>query len=105
MAAQDKHLIDKFLEAHNIEAKPTMRAQMSILMQAMSIFQDRERTRQEVWKEYGPADKAMHIRSKAARIAKITELDDVDNRDGVDEALDLINYAAFYVRQVEEVEA
>ena len=53
--------------------------------------------------EFGTEDKAHHLKSKAARInagmRRVIEGEDLSAVDLIDEAHDIINYAAFFIRQ------
>lgn len=74
--------------------------QKEVMEDALRIYKQRERTRGGLWKDFGPEEDAMHMRSKAARVHAIIFNPSVPNNDALDDALDLINYAAFLVRKV-----
>lgn len=67
---------------------------MEVLVEAFAIMVDREATHGGLWKQYGAADTAFHLKSKALRMA--------NNLQNIDDGLDAINYAAFTVRNVRE---
>ena len=110
------------LAALNLPQSETMVDQMIVFAEALEIFDQRSLTYGEAWREFGPEDKAMHIRNKHLRIEKgISGLEtirrgeeigmgagDLEFRRStlresvVDSALDITNYAAFLVRQIRE---
>lgn len=67
-----------------------------VLKEATDIYIERERTRGSLWKDFDIEDAMVHIYSKAGRIRKAVEL----GHSAEDEALDLINYAVFYIRHI-----
>jgi hypothetical protein len=81
--------------------KATDRAQGEVLIEALEIFLERNAKRADLWKQFGWQDSALHLRSKALRIALALEKDlDIDPEDVLDDAIDIINYAVFFVRNV-----
>lgn len=104
--ASDGPLID-FLESLGLDPSHDMLAQLRVFAEALYIYEERERQRGSAWKGLGCDDKAHHIRSKAARINHIVastltaseEETHLTYSNGTDEALDIINYAGFYIRQ------
>lgn len=84
----------------------SMVAQMVIVAEALALFDERSSLRGNLWREFPPTDKVTHLTSKLARIRMGEEVlasgvsvkpDAIQSL--ADEALDMINYAAFYVRQ------
>lgn len=82
---------------------------MSVLLNAFDIFLERNGSRKDLWADFDLADSLHHIKSKAARLERsykdIAHLDLSDQRllitdKDVDEAYDLINYCAFFIRNV-----
>jgi hypothetical protein len=80
--------------------------QLSVFAMAMQIYEVREVKRGGLWKEFGPEDKLMHLRDKLRRTERIWENYQSNGDDpllvDVDDALDILNYAAFFIRQVKE---
>jgi len=70
-------------------------AQFLVLMEALELFRVRDPHHKSLWKEYGASDTAFHCKSKALRL-------NVAPPEHLDDALDLINYAAFTIRNVRE---
>jgi hypothetical protein len=88
----------------DLPATDTNVRQAAVLMEAFDKFQERNAKRHDLWKVFGWKDSALHMRSKAARIALALEGDlDVDPEELLDDAIDIINYAVFYVRNVRGV--
>jgi len=69
---------------------------LRVLEEAHDIYVERSKERGQLWKEFEPEDAKLHIKSKSARVI---------HRDGFaeDDALDLINYAVFYIRHMRAV--
>jgi len=88
----------KALTELGFEPTDTLAEQLYTFCRAMQIFVERtEELGGELWKEVDTDDTAHHIRHKAQRLY---------HREGhggfdPDDALDLINYACFYLRQKE----
>lgn len=92
--------------------------QLEVLVSALDIYEERSRVRGETWAEFDHHDCIHHLNSKMARLRNAAQLlagrsaaaargDEVD--EGVtdelisameDDALDVINYAAFLVRHL-----
>lgn len=68
---------------------------MATVAQAFDIYRERERDYGGMWKDSGSEDNATQIRSKAQRM-----LGGMTARVKHDSALDCINYAVFYFRNV-----
>lgn len=86
-----------------LEGKRTNEEQMAVMLEAFDVFLERNEDRQDLWAEYDIGDAAMHIRSKAGRIAKVLERNNYEDKvkikdKDIDEALDLMMYCAFFVR-------
>lgn len=77
----------------------SMAEQMLTMMSALEIFQERDKRYKGLWRGDGAMDSAMHVHSKAARVRQA-------GLDGppaaLDDAHDIINYAAFYIRNAQE---
>lgn len=94
------------VEVLGYEPTVTHVEQMEVLLQVFAKFVERNAQYKDLWRNGGPRDSANHIESKAARIQHFTRmiadidwsLSEVDAP--VDDAIDLINYAVFYIRNV-----
>lgn len=69
--------------------------QFAVLAEALELFMERDAHHRSLWKEYGATDTAHHCKSKAMRL-------NVEPAEHLDDAMDLINYAVFTVRNVRE---
>ena len=78
--------------------------QLLVLQEAFEKFQERNKKYKDLWKKGGWRDSAHHIRSKSERIVHLLSepSDDSDAELFIEDAIDLINYAAFFVRNVRE---
>lgn len=82
---------------------PTLKGQLGVMAEALKVHQERELKYDGLWKDGGHIDSAGHIRSKAVRVVRGTAEYDKELAMGVrDDALDLINYVCFWVRNVDE---
>lgn len=76
-----------------------MKEQLGVFLEAMDIYAEREGARGGLWKEAGAIDSAHHLKSKGKRVFVAATHDDKAGQDaGEDEAVDAINYAAFFIR-------
>lgn len=71
-----------------------------VLWAAMNLFDNRNSRYRDNWRRYGWRDSLHHCRSKLSRMFSLFGSDD-PNKD-LDDALDLINYAAFFIRNVKD---
>lgn len=91
----------KALTELGFDATDELAEQLYVFCRAIKIYE--ERTAElgcQLWRDAGAADAAHHIKHKATRLF-VREHHEDDLYDP-DDALDLINYAAFYVRLKED---
>lgn len=82
--------------------------QLRVLMRAMHIFTERNTLRQDLWREDGIIGCAMQCKSKALRLMQNAHAPNVplaDPDEAIDDGLDLINYAAFFIRSTDELDS
>lgn len=91
-------------------ATESERQQFDVLYRAFEVFRDRNNVRGDLWKDFDIGDPLHHMAGKLARIRKAMERLDsgaigkqVFEDEVADDALDVINYAAFIVRHVEKI--
>jgi hypothetical protein len=94
----DQSRIGEVLGLMGLEDSQTNRRQLGVMNEALLIFQERERSRGGLWMQTGYPDSALHIKSKALRLNQAVAMGAAEGEEAIDEALDVINYAAFYVR-------
>src|SRR4051812_25341467 len=78
--------------------------QTAVFLRALDIYVQRSEVRGELWKEFDLRDKVHHMRNKMARIGQFIDISPEGTEipaEIIDEALDLINYTAFFIRQAE----
>lgn len=76
-----------------------------ILGEAFEKFVERDRHYQGLWRKRGWRDSLHHIESKSQRIVHLGQLQVYEHSDllvAVDDALDLINYSAFLIRNIRD---
>ena len=94
--------IDAILKAADLEITDTNREQMAVFLDCMNLFQERNSKYGDMWKEYVWRGNMLNVQSKAARVRKVwwDSKDPYGNNMDCDDAYDLINYAAFFIRNV-----
>lgn len=90
----------KLLDAEVYEGfSETDKRQLSTLFAAFVKFQERNAKYRDLWKQGGIEDSANHARHKAHRLVLASmNRDQLDPEDFIDDAIDLINYAVFFIR-------
>jgi hypothetical protein len=77
-----------------------------VLNRAHRIFIDKSKLRGQMWMEFPPSDKIRELRERVTRLEngyqriRWTE-DDIMKAALIEDALDMINYAAFFIKQLE----
>lgn len=74
------------------------RHQLGVMLEALAIYQEREQVRNALWKKAGAEDCAHNLRHKSLRVAHADEPDAMEA--AIDDALDAVNYALFFIRNV-----
>lgn len=118
---RESRSLSQTLEWLGIPVRDSNGQQLEVLAAAMDIYEERSRVRGETWAEFDYHDCIHHLRSKLARLQNAAQLlarlgatsgdpavDPDETRDRYDElvdameddALDVINYAAFLVRHL-----
>jgi hypothetical protein len=90
------------LKALEIDVTRTNIYQFTVLIEAMDKFVERNAKYKDLWQEYGIDDSLLHIKSKAARIVRLVAEDGLSA--DIDDAIDLINYAVFFIRLFERAQ-
>lgn len=87
--------ISDLCRTYGLTETEDMRNHLAIMLHACAIYQERDAHHTGLWKQYGAADTAHHLKSKAMRVQ--------NNLAGCeDDAIDAINYAVFTLRNVYE---
>jgi len=92
-----------FLQANGIEPTPDMCQQLSIFIEAVALYQERDKQYGPVWRKYGALSNLLR---SAAKVERMIELwwknpnDEQLHKEPLDDAYDLMNYVAFFVRNV-----
>lgn len=97
-------ILSRALELLEFEDTPTNRDQLMVFIRSMRLFEERNKKYGDLWKEYGWRGNLLHVQSKAARVRKVwwDQATQPPGDQDLDDAFDLINYAAFFIRNVEE---
>lgn len=75
-------------------------AHIKILETVMDLYVKRDEVHDGLWKKYGAKNNMLHVQSKAARMESLAERGRFP--EAVAEAVDLINYTLFFIRNVGE---
>jgi len=71
----------------------------AVLERAMQLFRDKSQIRGQLWMEFPPSDKIRELNERMRRIEYAYSRGEYDAV--VEDALDVINFAAFLVKQIE----
>lgn len=81
----------------------TDRRQLEVLLEAFTKFQERNAKYQDLWIDDDLDDLAANALHKAKRLKMAAQnIAQLDPLDFVDDAIDLMNYAAFFVRSARD---
>lgn len=94
----------------DFEATDEDAKQFMVMMEALKKFHERDEKHRGLWRYFGAIDSAHQARAKATRTYNVAigllkgqfEKGDVFGEVVNDDAIDMINYACFFVRNVEE---
>jgi hypothetical protein len=101
----------KFLVEMGVVAEPSDEdvAHLYVLLQALRTYSIKDQTHKGLWRYFGAIDSAHQARAKATRTYNISiqllrnpDSFRAGHKDPMDDAIDLINYAAFFIRNVSE---
>lgn len=90
--------LDVFLAHHQIEPDESNLAHFSVLLDAMKIHHERNLRYKDQWKESGWMGALYDMRKKAARLFRQYFGEQPTEGANEDDAWDLINFAAFFIR-------
>ena len=85
--------------------------QFLTLMQAFKTYDERSKSYGQAWKQFGALSNLLSVARKAKRLMEVWWYSDTDtyvdgkpmlHKDNLDDAVDLLNYTAFFMRQVME---
>lgn len=86
-----------FLASMSVPVTETNLQQLQVFKHALRVFNERNEGRGDLWKNFDARNHAVQMQSKAARCLFSAENGLADQ--GLDDALDMCNYAAFFVRE------
>lgn len=93
----------QLLEQYGIPYKPELIRQLDIFMQALRIHETRSVYGQS-WRRYGALSNLLSVARKADRLMQVFWFGrgGLEHKDAVDDAYDLINYTAFFIRNFKD---
>jgi hypothetical protein len=108
---RSKQAVSEALMTLGVPVTPDTVEQLLVFSRSMDLYVEREKQYGETWKQFGAGDKVHHCEHKVARMkATVTpvpqptndgEAERIIRSAGIDSALDVINYAGFYIRHLE----
>lgn len=91
--------VSQYRELGGESLSDTDRSQLQVLGEAFEKFQERNAKYKDLWKEGGVSDSVHHIHHKATRVRVIGS---TDPGAAIDDAIDLLNYTVFFVRNTRD---
>ncbi len=79
-------------------ADPSHTAVVNVYMEAVNVYLERNKKYEDGWREAGWETHRDQMRHKLGRLLRTYE----GGEDGLDDAIDLINYTAFFIIQARE---
>ncbi len=104
MDAQAINAVENVLEAFGIDCNEGVQDQLIVFLTAVKIFDDRDKVYGDTWTTYGALNNLLRAATKVDRSMEIWWHDQGGNplmhKDNLDDAIDAINYLAFFIRCV-----
>lgn len=102
IGAPEDQAIREFLGVHGIEATEDIVAHLQVFIQALRIRQSRK-IYGAAWRRYGALSNLLSVARKVDRLMQVFWHGDgvINHKDALDDAYDLINYAAFFIQNKE----
>lgn len=99
MNDNERENIVSFLECMGLDSSESGVEQMSVMVEALKLFQERNARYNDLWKRDGWLGNVFQMTHKASRIRRLffDQLVGVETPDP-DDAFDLINYSIFFLR-------
>lgn len=86
-----------YLDVLGLDVTATNLEQLRVFAEALKIFHSRDKKYGSLWQQYPSETMLMHMQSKLSRCGANTNPCDMDD------AIDLLNYTAFFIRLAPEV--
>jgi hypothetical protein len=103
VSLDDQHIstatLDGILYAIDVELTETNRQQVMAMIMALTVFEERNALRGDLWAQFDLEDAAHHLRSKSARMQHLGR-GGLNPPEALDDAIDAINFAVFCVRHI-----
>lgn len=119
MKSNDWHSLDSVtqatilhcLEQFGIQPNEDNARQLLVFLNAVELYDERSRSYGQVWRNYGALSNLLSVARKADRLMKVWWHDRHDedaaphdfHKDELDDAWDLLNYAAFFIRNAKNL--
>lgn len=80
---------------------------LTVLMEALELFIERSTTRGNMWRQFPVSDKIRELRERVVRLENLQNVVSTIGRERVapgmrNDLIDIINYAVFAVKQIDE---
>ena len=96
----------ELLRHYRITISQSNLEQLGIFLSALEIMDEREKRYKELWKKDGWKGNLFHVKSKFMRMWQQFWIDEgrseVEGKSELDDAYDLLNYVAFFLRNYNE---
>lgn len=107
MNANDLDNTGWFLVERGVPDTPEVRKQLEVFVEALRIFESRNAAYGDVWMQYGALSNLLSVARKVDRTMEAWWHDSpgelpVMHKDALDDAIDLINYAVFFIRNARD---
>lgn len=100
-----KHAME-MLEGNGIQPTEENAMQLIVFLQALRTYDSRTSAYGQVWKQYGALSNLLSVARKTDRIMSSWWHEEgekpVLHKDNLDDAIDLLNYTAFFIRNARE---
>jgi hypothetical protein len=102
MERTDSNKVRKALEMLGFPPNEEMEEQFQVMLMALDVYEARSHSYGEVWKQYGALSNLLSVARKADRLMECwwhnPDGAAALSKDTLDDAYDLLNYAAFFIR-------
>lgn len=103
LEAEQELAIQQMLELHGIAYNEETSAHMRLMLECVRVYDSRAKSYGEVWKQYGALSNLLSVARKVDRLMgswwfRGKGVTPALHKDSLDDAVDLVNYALFFMR-------
>jgi len=104
---ENRQLVARFLIEFGIDGSDTLIDQLAVMLEAVMVMDNREVFYRDIWRNHGGVDNLRNAKRKVARqMRTLTVIEEGTTplaAGHLDDAIDAINYLAFTVRNIREM--